>query len=87
MRNRETGTGPAIVTPLDEEIAFASEDLDCGGAQRLVVTAVDFTRFSRRSFADLASSLPQHLEPRPRSSLHSPGDEEFQPASPREGPV
>ena len=44
MRNRETGTGPAIVTPLDEEIAFASEDLDCGGAQRLVVTAVDFTR-------------------------------------------
>ena len=34
---------------------FASEGADLGGAQRLAVMAVDFTRYSRRSFAGLVA--------------------------------
>ena len=39
---------------------FASEGTDLGGAQRLAVMAVDFARYSQRSFVDLVQPCAQH---------------------------
>ena len=62
-----------VIVPNSTE--FASEGTDLGGAQRLAVMAVDFARYSQRSFVDLVRPCAQHWEPRPRPSLHSPSDD------------
>ena len=62
-----------VIVPNSRE--FASEGADLGGAQRLAVMAVDFTRSSRRPFAGLAPPCQRHREERPRPSLQGSGDD------------
>ena len=53
---------------------FVSEGTDLGGAQRLAVMAVDFSRHSRRSFAGVAAPCERFREVRPRPALQGSGD-------------
>ena len=61
---------------LPNSAQFVSEREDLGGAQRLAVMAVDFSRWSLRSAAGAVSPCAAHGEHRPRPSLLSSQDVE-----------
>jgi hypothetical protein len=61
---------------LPNSAQFVSEGEDQGGAQRLAIMAVDFSRWSSRSSAGVVSPCAAHGEHRPRPSLLSSQDAE-----------
>jgi hypothetical protein len=64
---------PCVIVPNSAE--FVREGDDLGGAQRLAVMAVDFRRWSRRSFSDTVAPCGRQGEYRPRPPLQSTRDE------------
>ena len=62
-----------ITVSASEQYVARHDDL--GGAQRLAIFAVDFSRFSTRSFAGLAPACPRTAELRPRPALRYPLDD------------
>jgi hypothetical protein len=65
---------PCVIVPSSEEFVRNGDDL--GGAQRLAVLAVDFSRWSQRAFADVAAPCGRHSDLRPRPALASTRDED-----------
>ena len=63
---------PCVVVPASSEFVRARDDL--GGAQRLAIMAVDFSRWSRREFTDVCAPCGRQGELRPRASLVSASD-------------
>ena len=61
-----------VIVPNSRE--FASEGTDLGGAQRLAVMAVDFTRQSRRPFSGLVAPCERYRDERPRQALQGSSD-------------
>jgi hypothetical protein len=61
---------------LPNSAQFVSEGGDLGGAQRLAILAVDFSRWSSWSSAGVVSPYAAHGEHRPRPSLLSSQDVE-----------
>ena len=61
---------------LPNSAQFVSEGKDLGGAQRLAIMAVDFSRWSSRSSAGVVSPCAAHGEHLPRPSLLSSRDVE-----------
>jgi hypothetical protein len=61
---------------LPNSAQFVSEGEDLGGAQRLAILAVDFSRWSSRSSAGVVAPCAAHGERRPRPSLLSSQDVE-----------
>jgi hypothetical protein len=64
---------PCVIVPNSAE--FVREGDDLGGAQRLAVMAVDFQRWSRRSFTGTVAPCGRQGEQRPRPALQSARDE------------
>lgn len=64
---------PCVVVPNSSEYAREGDDL--GGAQRLAVMAVDFSRWSRRSFAGAAAPCGRHIESRASAPLRGRCDD------------
>ena len=58
---------PCIIVPNSPEFARGGDDL--GGAQRLAVMAVDFSRWSRRSYAGVVAPCGRHRESRATQPL------------------
>mmetsp|Transcript_41415 Transcript_41415/g.86539 ORF Transcript_41415/g.86539 Transcript_41415/m.86539 type:complete len:453 (-) Transcript_41415:58-1416(-) len=65
---------PCVIVPNSPEYAREGDDL--GGAQRLAVMAVDFSRWSRRSFAGVAALCGRQRELRATQPLRGSRDAE-----------
>jgi hypothetical protein len=63
---------PCIIVPNSRD--YAREGYDLGGAQRLAVMPVDFSRWSRRSFEGVAAPCGRHRELRASQPLHGAHD-------------
>jgi hypothetical protein len=63
---------PCVIVANSAE--FVSDGQELGGAQRLAVMAVDFSKLSRRPFAGVADACEQHGMARLRPALRGEGD-------------